>query len=124
MVALVKALRRRRPKGGQLSLRALQALRGLALVAAATLVAELGDITRFANPRQFMAYLGLVPSEHSSGSTQSRAPRSRILMGWVWNPHRRPQAESLPDNLRGQIRDGALSHARWCCSGVGWRCLV
>ena len=38
--------------------KALQALRGLALVAAATLVAELGDITRFANPRQFMAYLG------------------------------------------------------------------
>ena len=49
--------------------KALQALR-LALVAAATLVAELGDITRFANPRQFMAYLGLVPSEHSSGSTR------------------------------------------------------
>ena len=48
----------------------LQALRGLALVAAATLVAELGDITHFANPRQFMAYLGLVPSEHSSGSTR------------------------------------------------------
>ena len=42
-------------------------LRGMALVAAATLVAELGDITRFANPRQLMAYLGLVPSEHSSG---------------------------------------------------------
>ena len=47
--------------------RALQALRGMALVAAATVVAELGDITRFANPRQLMAYLGLVPSEHSSG---------------------------------------------------------
>ena len=46
---------------------ALQALRGVALVAAATLVAELGDITRFTNPRQLMAYLGLVPSEHSSG---------------------------------------------------------
>jgi transposase len=48
--------------------RALQALRGMALVAAATVVAELGDVTRFANPRQLMAYLGLVPSEHSSGS--------------------------------------------------------
>src|SRR5580658_4495174 len=34
------------------------------------IVAELGDITRFANPRQFMAYLGLVPCEHSSGSTR------------------------------------------------------
>lgn len=50
--------------------RALQALRGIALVGAATLVAELGDIGRFANPRQLMAYLGLVPSEHSSGSTR------------------------------------------------------
>lgn len=35
-----------------------------------TLFAELGDITRFANPRQLMAYLGLAPSEHSSGQTR------------------------------------------------------
>ena len=35
-------------------------------------VAELGDFSRFANPRQLMAYLGLVPSEHSSGSTIKR----------------------------------------------------
>jgi len=50
--------------------RALQTLRGMALVGAVTVVAELGDITRFDNPRQFMAYLGLVPSEHSSGNTR------------------------------------------------------
>jgi len=37
------------------------------MVSAATLVAELGDVTRFTNPRRLMAYLGLVPSEHSSG---------------------------------------------------------
>jgi transposase len=49
---------------------ALQALRGIRLVAAATLVAEVGDITRFTNQRQLMAYLGMVPSEHSSGSTR------------------------------------------------------
>ena len=49
---------------------ALQALRGVGLVAAATLMAELGDITRFSNPRQLMAYLGLVPSEHCSGRTR------------------------------------------------------
>src|SRR5215211_6875476 len=54
--------------------RALQALRGIALVNAATIIAELGDLTRFANPRHLMAYprhlmayLGLVPSEQSSG---------------------------------------------------------
>ncbi len=52
---------------------ALQALRGVGLVAAATRMAELGDITRLTNPRQLMAYLGLVPSEHSSGRTAARA---------------------------------------------------
>ena len=51
---------------------ALQALRGVALVVAATLVAEIGDLTRFDNPRQLMAHLGLVPSEHSSGASVRR----------------------------------------------------
>jgi transposase len=46
---------------------ALQALRGVQLIAAMTLVAELQDFTRFAHPRQLMAYVGLVPGEHSSG---------------------------------------------------------
>jgi transposase len=46
---------------------ALQSMRGVALVTAVCVVAEVGDLTRFANPRQLMAYLGLVPSEHSSG---------------------------------------------------------
>jgi transposase len=44
----------------------------MALVNAATLIAELGDLSRFANPRQLMAYLGLVPSEHSSGASIRR----------------------------------------------------
>jgi transposase len=52
---------------------ALQAMRGVAFVVAVTVVAEVRDFTRFANPRQLMAYLGLVPSEHSSGSTVHRA---------------------------------------------------
>lgn len=46
---------------------ALQALRGVQLVAAMTLVAELQDFTRFESPRKLMAYVGLVPGEHSSG---------------------------------------------------------
>jgi transposase len=46
---------------------ALQALRGVSLVTSVITVAEIGDLTRFTNPRQLMAYLGLVPSEHSSG---------------------------------------------------------
>lgn len=46
---------------------ALQALKGVGRVIAAALVAEVGDLTRFADPRHLMAYLGLVPGEHSSG---------------------------------------------------------
>jgi transposase len=42
---------------------ALQTMRGMALVNAATLIAEMGDLSRFANPRQLMAYLGVVPSD-------------------------------------------------------------
>src|SRR5438046_7739329 len=51
---------------------ALQSMRGVALVVAVTVVAEVGDFRRFANARQLMAYLGLVPSEHSSGNTIRR----------------------------------------------------
>ena len=52
--------------------KALQTMRGMALVNAATLIAKLGDLSRFANPRQLMGYLGLVPSEHSSGTSIKR----------------------------------------------------
>lgn len=51
---------------------ALQALRGVQLVIAATLVAEIGEIARFDNPRELMAYLGLTPSEYSSGPSTRR----------------------------------------------------
>jgi transposase len=46
---------------------ALQALRGLQFTVAGTTVAELGDLTRFDPPRQLMNYLGLTPSEYSTG---------------------------------------------------------
>ena len=51
---------------------ALQALRGVDWVTAATLVAECGDFSQFSHPRQLMAFTGLVPMEASSGKTQSR----------------------------------------------------
>lgn len=51
---------------------ALQALRGVGLVTAITLVAEVGDFHRFRTPRELMAYAGLVPSESSSGPRQHR----------------------------------------------------
>jgi transposase len=46
---------------------AFQALRGVQFTMAAITVAELGDLTRCDNPRQLMSYLGLTPSEYSSG---------------------------------------------------------
>src|SRR5436309_7870843 len=57
---------------------ALQTMRGMALVNAATLIAELGDLTRFTDPRQLMAYLGLVPSEHSSGASIKRGGITKV----------------------------------------------
>lgn len=51
---------------------AVQALRGVSILVAATVVAEVGNFSRFQSPRQLMAYLGLNPSEHSSGATIKR----------------------------------------------------
>jgi len=63
-------------------------MRGVALVVAVTVVAEVGDFRRFANARQLMAYLGLVPSEHSSGTSIRRgginALARRVLIEGAW----------------------------------------
>jgi len=48
--------------------KAIQAMRGVKLLVVTGVIAELGDLTRFNHPRKLMSYLGLVPSEHSSGS--------------------------------------------------------
>lgn len=71
----------------------LMALRGMSLVSAMTTVAELGDLTRFASPRDLMGYLGMVPSEHSSGPTRRQGGITRtgnghvrrILVEAAWN---------------------------------------
>lgn len=62
---------------------ALQAMRGVALVTAATLVAEIGDFRRFSHPRQLMAYLGQVPSENSSGERVRRGGITKAGNGRV-----------------------------------------
>jgi transposase len=106
---------------------ALQALRGMALVGAATLVAELGDITRFANPRQLMAYLGLVPSEHSSGGTRRQggitkagngtARRMLIEAAWSYRFPARISREQLlrQESLAKPIRDTAWKAQERLC---------
>lgn len=62
---------------------ALMALRGVSLVTAVTTLAELGDITRFDSPRELMGYLGLVPSEHSSGPSRRQGGITRTGNGHV-----------------------------------------
>ena len=92
---------------------ALQTMRGMALVNAATLVAELGDLSRFANPRQLMAYLGLVPSEHSSGASVKRggltkagnSAARRLLIEAAWT-YRFPARVSRELRLRQEEQPG------------------
>jgi transposase len=62
---------------------ALQTLRGVSLIVATTTIAELGDLTRFASPVELMSYLGLVPSEHSSGEKTKRGSITKTGNGHV-----------------------------------------
>ena len=72
---------------------ALMALRGVDLITAMTVLAELGDITRFDSPRQLMSFLGLVPSEHSSGQRRRQGAITktgngharRVLVEAAWS---------------------------------------
>lgn len=62
---------------------ALQALRGVSTIVAVTTVAELGDLARFEHPKQLMAFLGLVPSEHSSGEKKRQGGITKTGNGHV-----------------------------------------
>jgi transposase len=88
----------------------LQAMRGIKLVTAVTVVSELGDISRFQTPRQLMAYAGLVPSEHSSGGRIRRgavtksgnAHLRRVLVETAWHYRHRPSdTPALRQRQRG-----------------------
>ena len=61
--------------------KALMSLRGVALLTAATLVAELGDLHRFATARQLMGYLGLVPTEDSTGNERRQGGITKMGNG-------------------------------------------
>jgi transposase len=77
---------------------ALQALRGVAQTTAATIVSELGSLSRFESPRQLMGYSGLVAREHSSGNRIQRgsitktgnAHLRRVLVEAAWAYQHRP----------------------------------
>jgi len=106
---------------------AIQALRGIAMISAITLVAEIGDFKRFANPRHLMAYLGLTPSEHSSGAKtargaitkagNTRARRMLVEGAWTYRLQARMGADILKRNeaLPQAVKDIAWkAQARLC----------
>jgi transposase len=78
---------------------ALMAMRGIDLISAATILAEIGDLSRFRTPTELMAYLGLVPSEDSTGDTIKRGPITkagnrrarRMLVECAWSYQHPPR---------------------------------
>ena len=95
---------------------ALQALRGVQFTVALSTVAELGDLSRFDSPRQLMSYLGLTPSEYSTGNTRrlggitkagnAHARRTLIEGAWAYRYNAKvsrqiqQRQESLPQTIR------------------------
>ena len=73
--AQITALARQHP--WRQPVEALCCFRGVKVLTAMTIVTEIGDIKRFSSPRQLMGYVGLVPSERSSGQRQRRGPITR-----------------------------------------------
>lgn len=99
---------------------ALMTLRGIDLIAAVTLVAELGDLRRFAHPRELMSFLGLVPSEHTSGDRRHQGAITRtgngharrMLVEAAWN-YRHPARISRPMQLRQEGQPKVIRDISW-----------
>jgi transposase len=89
---------------------AYQALRGVSFLVAITFVAEVGDVRRFATPRQLMAFLGLVPSERTTGDTVRRGSITktgnrrarRVLIEGAWTYR---YSARVGETLRSRVKD-------------------
>jgi len=100
----------------------LQALRGVAKMTAATVVTELGQISRFNSPKQLMAYCGLVPSEHSSGGSirkggitkTGNAHVRRVIVEASWCYQHRPWLGGYLGQRQKRLNlDPALIEIAW-----------
>jgi transposase len=99
---------------------ALQALRGVQFTVAVTTVAELGDLTRFATPRELMKFLGLIPSEYSTGerrrqgsitkSGNTHARRALVEGAWAY---RYPAKVSRHLQLRLEKHPKTMQDISW-----------
>ena len=106
---------------------ALQALRGIGLISAVIIMAEIGDLCRFDNPRQLMGYLGLVPGERSTGESvhrlgitkagNGRVRRALIESAWTYRhlPRTGPAKLVAQQHLPPAIKDiAAKAQTRLC----------
>jgi transposase len=99
---------------------ALVSLRGIDFVAGVTLVAELGDFSRFAHPRELMGFVGLVPSEYSTGQKRHQGQITkcgnrharRMLVEAAWN-YRFPARISRALQLRQQGQPKTVRDIAW-----------
>jgi transposase len=99
---------------------ALMSLRGVALLTGATLVAELGDLHRFARAPQLMSYLGLCPGEHTTGETRKQGGITKMGTGIArkamieaaWN-NRTPARISRTVRARQEGLPKAVTETAW-----------
>ena len=98
----------------------LIALRGIDKLAAMVLLAELGDISRFESPKQLMAFLGLVPSEHSSGSRRRQGAITktgngharRMLVECAWS-YRFPARQTMHLKRKAKAASAEAKAIAW-----------
>ena len=99
---------------------AMIALRGVDVLTAVTILAELGDLTRFDHPRQLMGFLGLVPGEHSSGSRRRQGAITktgnghvrRVLVEAAWS-YRFPARKTAHLRRKGADAAPAVQAIAW-----------
>lgn len=100
---------------------ALQALRGIARISAVTIVAEIGDLTRFARAPQLMGYSGMGPREDSSGARTRRgaitktghAHLRRVVVEAAWSYRHRPAVGSALRKRQGSVSEDVKA--------IGWK---
>jgi transposase len=99
---------------------ALQALRGVQFTVAVTMVAEVGDLSRFDTPRELMKFLGLIPSEYSSGERRQQGSITkagntharRALVEGAW-AYRYPAKVSRHLHLRLETQPKLIQDISW-----------
>ena len=121
--ALEQAIRETAEQGpGRGLVARLRCLRGVETLTALGLVAEIGDFSRFRTAEEFMAFVGLVPSEHSSGEQRRQGSITkvgnshvrRLLVESAWHARRRPRVGyELARRQRDQ--DAVVIERAWRC---------